>query len=185
MPTEKPRIQVTLKPSQYALFKRLAELRHRPMAAIIAELVDEIEPVYERLAVVLQAAVRAQASVKEGRIEAARRAELELAPIVARAMSQLDFLSDPGMDGNAAGFGRPSGASAADPASSTPASVTRGSGLSETRPRTGPARSPPSSKSPRKSRALRVEARKSPGRSVRSLAASIARQVRKGPKGHR
>jgi len=175
VPTTNPRIQVTMKPSQYELLKRLAKLQGRSMSAVVSELFDQIEPVYERIAVVLQAAVRAQDSAKEGLRQATEQAEAEMAPHVAQAMGQLDLLVHtsqgwPGAGGDARSAARPV-------PGLTPAPVTRGSGLPVRRGTVRPSKPVHA----RKSRTLR-EIRKSPGRSVGSLAAAIAQQVRKGPK---
>ena len=175
MPTTNPRIQVTVKPSQYELLKRLAKLQGRSMSAVVAELFDQLEPVYERIAVVLQAAVRAQASAKEGLRQATEQAEAEMAPHVAQAMGQLDLLvqtsaSWPGASDSDRRDGpvRPA---------LNPRPVTRGSGL----PDTGGTARPSRSISSRKSRTLR-EIRKSPGR---KLGAAIAAAVQQGPRGKR
>jgi hypothetical protein len=171
MPTVNPRIQVTIKPSQYRLLKNLAKLRRLSMSRVLSELFDEIEPVYERVAVVLQAAVRAQSSATAGMRHAFEKAEGEMAPHVAAAMGQLDLLVAQAQ-GDAP---PPASASTASGAGSagTPASVTRGSGLPNTPIRAGTI--PPSVPivSPRKSRtALRFRngERKSSGRSVRPKA---------------
>jgi hypothetical protein len=147
MPTKKPRIQVSLTVSQYELIKRLGKLQGRSMSHVLSELFDEIEPVYERVAVVLQAAVRAQSSMKEGFVESARRAEAEISPIVARAMGQLDFLvegAEHRASGGAVEGGRPTQAAssaAAPPLPRTPAPVTRGSGLAKVKRNKGLRRS--------------------------------------------
>lgn len=94
MPTAKPRLQVTLTVPQYELLKRLAQLQKRSMSKLFAELFEQVHPVLERVAVVMQAAVRAQESVKEGLRESTEQAEKELAPLFAQAMSQLDLLQE-------------------------------------------------------------------------------------------
>jgi len=162
----------------YELVKRLAKLQERSMSQVLSDLFGEIAPVYERVAVVLQAAKRAQVSAHEGFRNAAEKAEAEIAPHLAAAIAQFDiFEQQLGVSGGS-GLGRASVASPADPVPpSTPAPVTRGSGL----PDKGGTVRPKRSMSPRKSRDLRG-IRKSPGRAVGSLAAAIARQVRKGPK---
>jgi hypothetical protein len=173
LPTMNPRIQVTMKRSQYELLKRLAKLQGRSMSAVVSELFDQLEPVYERIAVVLQAAVRAQASAKEGLVRATEQAEAEMAPHVAQAMGQLDLLVQTSQ-------GWPGGAEAASMdaplrQASNPRPVTRGSGL----PRTGGTVRATRSIHARKPRNLR-DIRKSPGR---KLGAAIAAAVQQGPRG--
>ena len=129
MPTAKPRLQVTLTVSQHELLKRLAKLQKRSSASIVSELFDSMFPVLERVAVVLQAAVRAQESAKEGLMRSTEQAERELRPHLAAALGQLDLLT---MDFDAAASdpGRRSGAEL--PGSGSPRLVTRGSGLEGT-----------------------------------------------------
>ena len=174
MPTAKPRIQVTVTESQYQLLKRLAQLQDRSMSAVLSELFDQIEPVYERVAVVLQAALRAQDSMKQGLIAATESAEAELAPMLAQAMGQLDML----VHATEVPPPLPAEASAASPAGSeaTPGPVTRGSASPHTPPKAAHIRPT----SPR--RASRRPGRKSPSKSVRKqVAAAIAAAVKRGP----
>jgi hypothetical protein len=143
MPTAKPRLQVTLTRPQYDLLKRLAKLQGRSASSVVAELFEQVYPVLERVAVVLQAAARAQESAKDGLRLSTEQAERDLRPVVAQALGQLDLLQ--------ADFER-----AAEPARapaagrrglSTPVAVTRGSGMRGTRTPGTPRRSPPKPKS--------------------------------------
>jgi hypothetical protein len=180
MPTAKPRIQVTVTNSQYELLKRLAKLQQRSMSAVLSELFDQIEPVYERVAVVLQAAMRAQDSMKDGLRTATESAERELAPMLGAAMGQLDLLmaaagpAQPGAAATAVG-------SAALPAIPTPGPVTRGS---ESPTHTHTSRtSHPLSKVGASRKTLRNKAirKKSGNFKVQEIAGAIASAVRTGP----
>jgi hypothetical protein len=136
MTTKKPRIQVSLTTAQYELLRNLAELQDRSMGSIVSELFDQVHPVLERVAVVLQAAKRAQSSALDGLRQATEDAEAEIAPMVGAAMHQLDLLHV------AATVGGPQGMdarSAAAPPVRTPEPVTRGSGRG-VKARTRPAR---------------------------------------------
>lgn len=177
MATTKPRIQVTVSTSQYSLLQRLSKLQKRPMSAVLSELFDEIEPVYERVAVVMEAAIRAQQSAKQGMVDALQSAEAEIAPHVAAAMGQFDLLER--HFGVTAASGVPSGARVPLPAA-TPALVTRGSETPTTPTRTRPSSAPDARNSH-----LSRKQRRHKGRLVRSLADQIVRQVKKGPKGSR
>jgi hypothetical protein len=127
MPTAKPRVQVSLSTSQYELLKRLAKLQSRSMSAIVEELLEQVMPVLERVAVVLQAAVRAQDSMKEGLRAATDQAERETRPLLASALGQLDLLQ---MDFERAAIPAESASAASEPRGSrTPVAVTRGSGF--------------------------------------------------------
>jgi hypothetical protein len=94
MPTKKPRIQVSLATSEYELVKRLAKLQERSMSQVLSDLFTEIAPVYERVAVVLQAAKRAQQSAHEGFRNAAEKAQAEIAPHMAAAIAQFDIFEE-------------------------------------------------------------------------------------------
>ncbi len=93
MPTAKPRLQVTVTPKQSDLLRRLSKLQKRSMAAVLAELLETIEPVLERVAVVLEAAVRAQSSALNGLRAATEQAQAEVEPMVMQALGQLDLLA--------------------------------------------------------------------------------------------
>jgi hypothetical protein len=133
MPTAKPRVQVTLSTPQHELLRRLAKLQKRSMSSVLEELFEQVYPVLERVAVVLQAAVRAQDSAKEGLRQSMEQGERELRPVLAQAMGQLDLLQ---MDVERAEREATGSARSALPATRrNPRPVTRGSGLA--RPRSG------------------------------------------------
>jgi hypothetical protein len=151
------------------------------MSKVLAELFDEIEPVYERVAVVLEAAVRAQTSAKQGMVDAFQAAEAEMAPHVAAAMGQFDMLVNTFGPAQDVAAGAPSGARiAAPPSAPTPTQVTRGSGLPTTHTRTRP-----SSASDARNSHLSRKQRRTKDRMVRSVASAIVRQVKKGPRAHK
>ena len=171
MPTAKPRVQVTVTPAQFDLLRRLSKLQQRSMSAVLSELFATIEPVLERVAVVLEAAVRAQSSALDGLRSATEDAQAEIEPLLTNALGQLDLLVQAaGVDQAAArtpppasGGGRSRApASAAPPPALalTPPALTGGSGAGRTTTR-------------------RTGKRTSPG--VQGLAALVARQVRRGP----
>jgi hypothetical protein len=136
MPTAKPRVQVTFTTAQYELLKRLAELQDRSMGSIITELFEQVHPVLERVAVVLQAAARAQVSAMDGLRTATEAAEAEVRPMVDEAMRQLDLLHVAAK--GPAPVGEAGGTPAPRPAL-TPEPVTRGSGMG-VQPHSGRAR---------------------------------------------
>ena len=63
MPTQNPRLTITLKPSTAALLRRLSELTGNSQSALIAELLEGSEVVFQRLIRVLQAAHDAKDSL--------------------------------------------------------------------------------------------------------------------------
>lgn len=91
MPTIKPRLNVTLEPHRYELLRRLSALQGVSMSSILAEFVDTIAPVLERLVVVLEQAQQAHDSVKVGLRRSAENAESAIMPMAAAAMQQLDI----------------------------------------------------------------------------------------------
>jgi len=93
MPAVNPRVQVTLTSPQHDLLRRLAALQKRSMSAVLSELFETVYPALERVAVVLQAAARAQESQRQGLIESTKQAERDMRPHVAAAMGQMDLLA--------------------------------------------------------------------------------------------
>lgn len=65
MPTKLPRIAVTLKPSTAAALRRMSEVSGNSQSAIVGELLEASEPVFERMVKVMLAAKEAQAGVKD------------------------------------------------------------------------------------------------------------------------
>lgn len=128
MPTAKPRIQVTMKPESYRTVTRLAQLQGRSRSSVLAELVDDLVPVLQRVVVVGEASQHAQADLKAGLLRSVEAAEAQVLPHAARAMAQFDWMVADVLEGLGAAQ-RP-----AEPASElppTPVPVTRGSGLSD------------------------------------------------------
>lgn len=111
MPTAKPRLQVTLRPHTYLLLGRLAKLRKTSKAAIVSEFVEEVAPVLQRVAAVMEKAAEAQNWKTQWRKDMEQmQDELE-----GSAQLGLEFL-----DAAVSGVGR-------RPTSKTPDVVTRGS----------------------------------------------------------
>jgi uncharacterized protein (DUF1778 family) len=91
MPAKNPRIAVTVSPERYELIRRLAELQGRSMGSVMNEVFDQVEPVLERVCVVLEAAHKAQDEARTGLKERAESAEKDLQPLLEQAMSQFDM----------------------------------------------------------------------------------------------
>lgn len=131
MATNKPRINVTLEPHRYALFKRLAALQGVSMSALIAELMETVADPMERVCVVLEAAAKAPGDLKSGLRAAVDRAEATLMPNALKTLEQFDmFVGDIGKVIEAAGAPGSTceaGAPGAPAASPDPRLVTRGS----------------------------------------------------------
>lgn len=115
MPTIKPRVNVTLKPEDYALLSTLARQQKRSRADLLRDLFETIRPVLERVAVVSEAAQRAQSTAKQGLIESAEKAEAELQPMVQKALGQFDlFLAEVQQQTEGRAESQPPQAAAAD-----------------------------------------------------------------------
>lgn len=65
MPTDNPRLTVTLKPSTYAVLKRMSALTKTSQSAIVGDLVEQAQPILERMVRVIEAAQQAQEGVKD------------------------------------------------------------------------------------------------------------------------
>ncbi|MGP1666396.1 MAG: hypothetical protein ACTS5I_10915 [Rhodanobacter sp.] len=91
MATIKPRINVTLEPHRYALFKRLAALQGVSMSSLVAELLDAVAEPMERVCVVLEAAKTAPESVRKGLRAAVDRAEAQMMPRALETLDQFDL----------------------------------------------------------------------------------------------
>ena len=95
MPTAKPRVNVTLSVEDYELLSKLATQQKRSRADMLRDLFQTIRPVLERVAVVTEAALRAQATARQGLVQSAEKAEAELLPMVQQALGQFDlFIAD-------------------------------------------------------------------------------------------
>lgn len=78
MPAKNPRLTITLKPSTAAVLRRMSELTGNSQSALISELLEANEPVFERLALVLQAAKDAKATLNEEMASGLQQAEQRL-----------------------------------------------------------------------------------------------------------
>lgn len=78
MPTDKPRLTVTLSPSLAAVLRRLCELTGQSQSSTIAELLEGSQPVFERLIQVLEAAQKAKSALKEETKKSLENAESAL-----------------------------------------------------------------------------------------------------------
>ena len=91
MPTTNPRVNVTFKPHEHELLGRLAKHQRSSRSAIVREVLDQVFPVFERLAVVMDAAEKASEDVKGRLRQSAEEAERDLLPLAEKVMGQLDM----------------------------------------------------------------------------------------------
>lgn len=90
MPTLNPRITVTLRPSTAATLRRLSELTGNSQSAMVSELLEESEPVFQRMTAVLEAAQKAQKEAKAGVVEGMERAQSRLEESLGLVRAQFD-----------------------------------------------------------------------------------------------
>lgn len=146
MPSNKPRLALTLPQHRYDLLERLARLQGVSKASIIMELMDEAWPVLERVCVAIEAVQRMQEDVKPGFREACDQVVAELEPYAKAIGSQFDLFINGIVTGSAvADGGEPSRSDASPPVAKAagvdPRPVIRGSG-SPTSPPTSPQAKP-------------------------------------------
>jgi len=75
MPTSLPRINVTLQPSTHAVLVEMSRLTGNSRSAIIGELLAQAEPVFERVCLILRAAVEARKGANTRVLEGLREAQ--------------------------------------------------------------------------------------------------------------
>jgi hypothetical protein len=65
MPTNNPRVQVTLTPALYAVLRRLSAATGNSMSALVAEFLQPNEAVFERMVTIIEAAATVRQDVRE------------------------------------------------------------------------------------------------------------------------
>lgn len=95
MPTIKPRLAIILDPNRHELIKRLAKLQGVSASSLVADLVETVAPVLERVCVAIESAQAASASVKTNLRRVSLEAEAAMMPHALAAMDQFDmFIQD-------------------------------------------------------------------------------------------
>lgn len=95
MPAKNPRLTITLKPSTAALMRRMSELTGNSQSALIGELLEANEPVFERLVLLLQAAHDAKAAVSEETKAGLEAAQAKLEKQLGLALDTMDEATQP------------------------------------------------------------------------------------------
>jgi len=93
MPTLKPRITLTLSPTQADIVRRLATLERTSMAKVILQLLDQVEPVMRELLVALEAAQAAKGKPAAQVLAAMSRLQTSVQSLTAQAVDQGDLFS--------------------------------------------------------------------------------------------
>ena len=90
MPTENPRITITLTPSTHSLLRELSSLTGNSMSSTVGELLSGNEPVFERIVTVLRAAKEVQREGKESMMEALTKAQGRIEKQLGLALEAMD-----------------------------------------------------------------------------------------------
>jgi hypothetical protein len=90
MPTHNPRLTVTLKPSTYAQIKEVSRLTGSSLSALIAEILEGSEPVFDRLIQVLLAAQQAKQQVRSKVVSDMEEAQGRIENQLGLALETLD-----------------------------------------------------------------------------------------------
>lgn len=88
MPTEKPRISITLDPADLAVLDRFAAAAGQPRASFIAAMISAAVPEFERAAQVMELAKAAPAGVVKGVVESMSNATTDAMGLLAQAVDQ-------------------------------------------------------------------------------------------------
>ena len=89
MPTAKPRITVTLTDQQYGLLSHMSSLGSGSMSAIVADMIETMVPVLERVVSALKVAAEAPLEMRKGMQDSYERAEAEMRPHLDAVMGTL------------------------------------------------------------------------------------------------
>lgn len=90
MATSNPRITITLEPSVHALLQRLSGATGNSMSSMVADLLKESAPIFERMARVIEAAAEAQDLAKVEMVGGMERAQAKLEKQLGLALETMD-----------------------------------------------------------------------------------------------
>ena len=90
MPTENPRITITLTPSTHSLLRELSSLTGNSMSSTVGELLSGNEPVFERIVTVLRAAKEVQREGKQSMLDALNKAQGRIEEQLGLALEAMD-----------------------------------------------------------------------------------------------
>jgi hypothetical protein len=131
MPTPNPRISITLKPSLAAVLKELSTLAGNSQSAIVADLLETSQPVFEKMVMVLRASATVREAAKEDMRQGLERAQGRLEQQLGLISDEFDAVTRPVLEaaeridrraGRGATARSAGGARHAVPASKTPPS---------------------------------------------------------------
>lgn len=91
MPTQKPRITITLTSRQHDVLRSLSSSSGQSMSSLLCEVLDTAFPVFERMAVTFQHLKQARDAEKAKIAKTLDQAQEAFEPIAAAAVSQFDL----------------------------------------------------------------------------------------------
>ncbi|MBT9161366.1 MAG: hypothetical protein DDT26_02671 [Dehalococcoidia bacterium] len=90
MPTQNPRITITLTPSTHSLLRELSSLTGNSMSSTLADLLTGNEPVFLRMVMVLRAAKDVQQEGKASMLEALAKAQARIEEQLGLSLDAMD-----------------------------------------------------------------------------------------------
>ena len=90
MPATNPRLSITLAPSVAAVLRELSALTGNSQSAMVAELLEEAQPVFTRMIRILRAAEQAKKAVKEELVAGMDAAQERLEAQLGLALGEMD-----------------------------------------------------------------------------------------------
>lgn len=93
MPTQNPRVNVTLSPTTDALVGRMARLQRVSKSQVLRELLEAAEPALQRAATLMEAAAEARDAVKANLGRDLDRAQAQAERAMAKMTANLDSLT--------------------------------------------------------------------------------------------
>ena len=94
MPTNNPRVQVTLSPSLDLLVQQLAKHQRASKSQILRELLEAAEPSLQRVVLMMDAASKASAEVHSGLARSLRSAQTQIERNLDKSLSSVDAMTN-------------------------------------------------------------------------------------------
>lgn len=94
MPAKNPRISVTVKPETDALLRRLSELTGDSTSKMVGDILEQSQPVFERLVKVLEAAAMAKDQLTAKHTEGLKEAEAQVLEHFGLSMDLFEQMTD-------------------------------------------------------------------------------------------
>lgn len=95
MPTQNPRISITLTPALAAVLRQMSELTGNSQSAIVGELLNEAQPIFERMVRVLQAAKDVKAKVRDDMLASMEQIQTRLEQQLGLGLEAIDTTAAP------------------------------------------------------------------------------------------